>query len=241
MKKIYFFIILSELLFSLSIERNKNTFIPSFLRLGSNETLIHFSTSYDTLTHKSNFHANIHLYLKLFSKKKTKTIKKTSDNKKNILIYCFKSRLGIKEKNKKPLLEFKNSFKLTYKNIIFYEEITPAVPFYYKEKTDLELKNKNIAYILSKSYSYKQKGINYSFTTSFFKLFKKFTKTINFSINGNTSKKPVIYSYNLSTSYRFILFNKQYLYININPYILCSKDYSFKIKPAFFISLNYDF
>ena len=99
MKKIIFFIILSEVLFSLTlmVERNQNSIIPYDLRLGSNETLLNFSASYDTLTHKSDISANLHLYIKLYSKEKTENIK--NKNKTKTLFYQYKSGLGIKTIN----------------------------------------------------------------------------------------------------------------------------------------------
>lgn len=242
MKKIFFFVILSEVLFglSISIERNRNSIIPYYLRLGSNETLLSLSAGYDTLTHKTSLSTNLHLYLKLYSKKKIKKIK--NKNKTKSFTYQYKTRLGIKTRNKKPSLELKNSFKFIYKKFTFYEEITPAVPVYYQEKTVLEYKLKNRLFFINKSFKYKTAGMDYAFGTEFYRLFlPKFIRNITLSLNGNTSKKPFIYSYNLSTSYRFSIMHKKYFYININPYLLASKDYHYKLKPAASISINYDF
>ncbi len=242
MKKIIFFIILSEVLFSLTlmVERNKNSIIPYNLRLGSNETLLNFSASYDTLTHKSDISANLHLYIKLYSKEKTENIK--NKNKTKTLFYQYKSGLGIKTINKKLSLEFKNSFKLKYKKFILYEEFRPAIPFFFHESTTLEYKYNDKMFFLNKSFTYKTAGMNYSLGINFYKLFlPKFVRTITFSLNGNTSTPPLIYYYKISTSYRFSLMHKKYFFLNINPYILISKTYNFKIKPAIKFSLNYDF
>ena len=242
MKKLIFFIILSEVLFSLtiSIERNKNSIIPYYLRLGSNETLLSLSARYDTLTHKSSFLANLHLYIKLFSKTNTKKIKHKNKNK--TFLYQYKSRLGIKTINKKLSLEFKNSYKIKYNKFTFYEEISPAIPFFVHESTTLEYKYNDKMFFLNKSFTYKKAGMDYSFGINFYKLFlPKFVRTITFSLNGNTSTNPFIYSYEISTSYRFSILHKKYLFLNINPYILISKAYDFKIKPAIKLSLNYNF
>lgn len=244
MKKIFIiFVILSEMLFALtiSIERNKNSIIPYYLKLGQNETLLSISNNYDTLTHKDSMSANLHLYIKLFSKKKT--IKKIK-NKKHLYIraYQFKSSLGIRLIHKKPSLELKSSYKLTYKNIILYEQITPAIPIFYKEKTIFQYKYNNKIFFIDKSFTYKKSGMDYSFGINTYGIYlPKFVRSVTFSLNGNTSIKPFIYSYNISTSYRFSIMNKKDLYLNINPYILISKKYHFKIKPAAKFSINYNF
>jgi len=240
MKKIIFFIILSEVLFSLNIERNKNSIIPYYLRLGSNETLITLKASFNTLTHKVSQSAHLHLYIKLFSK----NIKKSNSNtktKKSLYSYQYKTRLGIKTRNKTPSLELKNSLKFNFKNFTFYEELTPALPIYYKESTTLEYNKNNKVFFINKSFHYKTKGMDYSLGVNFYKLYPKIIRTINITLNGNTSTNPFIYSYNLSTSYKFTIFNKKYLYLEITPYILFSKQYNFHIKPAANFSLNYDF
>ena len=242
MKKFIFFIILSELLLSLtiSIERNKNSIIPYYLRLGSDKTLITFISSYDTLTHQTTTTAHLHVYIKLFSKKITKTTKNTP--KKPKYTYQYKSNLGIKTINKKLSLEFDNSFKYNINNFTLYEEIAPAIPFFYKENTTLELHQKNKVFFISKTFTYNVNGMDYSLGIDTYKIFlPKFINTITFSLNGNTTLKPLIYSYNISTSYRRMLFGKKYIYLNINPYILVSKDYEYKIKPAINISINYNF
>jgi len=245
MKKIIFFIILSEVLLSLtlSIERNKNSIIPYYLRLGSNETLITLKTSYDTLTHKASASANLHVYIKLFEKEKKGSKNfKNSNNKNSIYQFDYKSSLGIKSKNKKPSLSLKNSLKITFNNFTFYEEITPYIPCFYTESTTLEYKTKNKVLFFNKSFIYKTAGMNYSLGINFYKLLlPKYVNSITFSINGNTSKRPIFYSYNISTSYRFPLFHKKYFYFSLNPYILISKDYAYKIKPAINLSLNYNF
>jgi len=242
MKRVIFFIILSEVLLALNIfvERNKNSIIPYYLRLGSNETLINLSLSYDTLTHEVSTSAHLHLYIKLFEKEEKKT-KKTSKNQ-TLYEYQYKFRLGLKSRNEKPAIELKNSWKITFNKFTFYEEITPFIPAFYQEKTTLEYKLHRKVLFFNKSFIYKKKGMNYSFGINFFKLsLPTSVKTITFSINGNTATYPLCYSYKISTSYRFSLFKKKYFYLNINPYILSSKDYDYKIKPAINFSINYDF
>ena len=241
MKKILFFIILSEVLFALNIvvERNKNSILPYYLRLGSTESLLSISVKYDTLSHKISPSAKAHIYIRLYSKTKQKIKQiKNSEIKKT---YEIKSKLGLKLRDKIPSVELKNSFKYTYKKLIFYEEVRIYAPFYYKESTTLEFNNQNKLFYITKTYEKDQDGINYSLGIDFYKIFTKFVKTVNFEINGNTQLKPIFYSYTFSTSYRFALFNKKYFYLNINPYVLISKQYNFKLKPAFSISINYDF
>ena len=241
MKKIILFIILTEVLLSLtiSIERNNNSIIPYNLRLGSNETLLSISSDYDTLTHKYSLSTHLHVYIKILSKKTQKTNK---TQKKYLYSYQFKSRVGIKLHNKKPFVELKNSYKLNYKKFTLYEEITPAIPLFYKETTTLEYKQNNKLFFINKSFIYKKAGMNYSFGIDFYQLFlPKFVRTITITLSGNTSQNPFIYSYKLSTSYRFSIMNKKYFYLNINPYILIAKNYNFKIKPALKISINYNF
>ena len=246
MKKKLIFIILSELLSALtiSVERNKNSVIPYYLRLGSNETLITLTSSYDTLSHKASISTHLHLYIKLFEKEKNiKKYKNPKSEKKSYQYkYNYKSRLGLRLKNKKPSLSLKNSLKITFNDFTFYEEITPSIPAFYTESTTLEYKINNKVLFFNKSFTYKSAGMGYSLGINFYKLLlPKFVNSITFSANGNTSIRPILYSYNISTSYRFTLMNKKYLYLNINPYILISKDYDFKIKPAIKFSLNYDF
>ena len=244
MKKLFFFVILSEVLFALtiSIQRNDNSIIPYNLRLGSNETLITFSSKYDTLTHKSSISAHLHLYIKLFSKEKRNKIKNKDSNQTKFFTYKYKSSLGIRMRDKVPHIELKNSFKFNYKRWTFYEEITPALPMYYNEQSVLEYRYNNKMFFINKTFTYKKNGMDYSFGIDFYKLYlPKFVRTVSVSLNGNTSKAPFIYSYNISTSYRFSIMHKKYFYLNINPYILISKKYNFKIKPAIKLSLNYDF
>jgi len=248
MKKIFIIcVILSELMFALkpTIERNKNSIIPSFLRLNSNQTLITLKTSYDSLTHKTSVSAHLHLYIRLFSKEINSSKPRNNQNKSHshsFYQYQYKTKLGLRIKQKKPLIELKNSFKLSFKNLVFYEAITPAIPISCTENTTLQYRINNKVFFFNKSFTYKKKGMSYSLGIEFYKFYlPKFIKTITFSINGNTSLKPLFYSYKLSTSYRYSLMHKKYFYLDINPYILISKQYNYKLKPAISISINYNF
>ncbi len=246
MKNIIFFVILSEVLFSLTlmVERNQNSIIPYYLRLDTNETLITLSSSYDSLTHKKSVSAHLHIYIKLFSKEKTKKtsdINETSKAQKTSYTYKINSNLGIKMRNKKPCVQLKNTYTALYGKFTFYEEITPAIPFYFNENTALEYKINNKMFFINKSFSYKQKGMTYSLGIHFYKIFSEFVRTMTLSLNGNTSTDPFIYFYNISTTYRVSLMHKKYFYLSIKPYILISKKYNFKAKPAFKASINYDF
>jgi len=226
---------------------NFNSFTPDFLKISPKDSIFKFKISYDSQTDKLQTNLNARLVLPSFERKYTK-VKLNKGTTKQIkfkitpMLRIYKSLLT-------PIM--KTSF--TFKNDFLIKEMLFNETFYYyfihneyKEITSLAFKRfltfKNLMLKLSKTYYSTQKSnLFYTFGLYFYTQAQKYITTYGFEISGERKKLPFIYSYKLFITYRHILFNKKFMYINITPYLQASKDWEYKIKPFINISFNVNF
>jgi hypothetical protein len=81
----------------------------------------------------------------------------------------------------------------------------------------------------------------YSLNFSVSNLFQKFIRSFGYTLGGNTGDNPFIYYHKLYFNFRKALFNRKYIFLEVTPYILISKNYNYKIKPAIASSINIKF
>jgi len=229
------------------IIKNFNTLTPDFLNISPQDSIFKLKISYDSQIHKIKTNLKAKLILPSYEKKYTK-IKLATGNTKQInfkitpLIRIYKALLT-------PII--KSSF--TYKNDFLIKEMVFNETFYYyfifneyKEITSLAFKRfltfKNLMFKISKTYYSTQKSnLFYTFGLYFYTYNEKHITTYGFELSGERKKLPFIYSYKLFLTYRHILFNRKFVYIDITPYLQASKDWEYTIKPFFNISFNINF
>jgi len=227
--------------------KNFNYFTPDFLNISPKDSVFKLKIFYNSQTNKLQANVNAKLILPSFEKKYTK-IKLNSAKTKQFnfkitpMIRIYKSLLT-------PIIKtsftFKNDFlikELLFNETLYYYFIHNE----YKETTSLAFKKfltfKNLMLKLSKTYYSTQKNnLFYTFGLYFYTQAQKYITTYGFEISGERKKLPFIYSYKLFTTYRHILFNKKFTYIDITPYLQASKDWKYKIKPFINISFNVNF
>ena len=227
--------------------KNINEITPDFLNVSPRDSLIKLKVGYDTQTDKITSSLNARLILPSYEKSSTKVKLNTGTTKSYKLritpiIRMYKSRITPVLKNS---FTFKNDFLI--KEMIFNE----TVYFYffhneYKEITSLSFKKfltmKNLMLKLSKTYYSTQKSnLFYLFGIYFYTQQKKFITTYGFETSGERKKLPFIYSYRLFTTYRHIIFDNKFAFIDITPYLQSSKDWQYKIKPFLSVSFNVRF
>ena len=223
---------------------NLNNLTPDFLNISPTDSLIKFKIGYDSQTNKITSSLNARLILPSYEKSATK-IKLNTGNTKSYkiritpIIRMYKSILT-------PVL--KNSF--TYKNDYLIKETVFNETFYYyfihneyKEITSLAFKKfltlNNLMFKMSKTYYSTQKSnLFYLFGLYFYTQQKKYITTYGFETSGERKKLPFIYSYKIFTTYRHLIFNNKFAYIDITPYLQASKEWEYKIKPYIAISFN---
>ena len=223
---------------------NLNNLTPDFLNVSPRDSLIKLKVGYDSQTNKIKTGLNLRLILPSFEKSTTK-IKLNTGNTKTYklkitpIVRMYKSKIT-------PIL--KNSF--TYKNDYLIKEMTFNETIYYyfifneyKEITTLSfakfLALNNLMFKISKTYDSTQKSnLFYVFGLYFYTEQKKYITTYGFEMSGERKKLPFIYSYKLFTTYRHLIFNNKFAYIDITPYLQASKEWQYKIKPFISISFN---
>jgi hypothetical protein len=229
-----------------------NYFIPDFLKISTETSFVNLKIYEDTLTQKTpsaSININIklpELYVKTIKSKSQKT-----NNKQNIENSSFTFKI-------KPFIRLKKDKIFFLQNIIEYKKnysdnefgISNKINFYpidnyYEESI-------NFAYFKHLKHTY---GINlnlstnkndfptkyYSLNFSMSHLFKKFIRSFGYTIGGDTSNNPTIYYHKIYFTFRHTLFNKKYIFMELTPYILFSKDYNYQIKAAVSSSINVKF
>ena len=223
---------------------NINNLTPDFLNISPKDSLIKFKIGYDSQNNKITQNLNLRLILPSYEKSATKIklntgTSKTYKFKVTPIIRMYKSTLT-------PVL--KNSF--TYKNDLLIKEtvFNETIYYYffhneYKEITSLAFKKfltfNNLMFKMSKTYYSTQKSnLFYLFGLYFYTKQKEYITTYGIELSGERKKLPFIYSYKFFTTYRHLIFNKKFFYIDITPYLQSSKKWNYKIKPFISISLN---
>jgi hypothetical protein len=229
-----------------------NYFIPDFLKISTETSFVNIRIYEDTLTQKTpSASVGINIKLPEIFVKKIKTKNKNVNNakKKEYSSIIFKLRPFIRIK-KHRIFFFQNiiEYKKTYLNNEF--GISNKINYYPFENYWEE--NINFAYfkhlknifganlnISTDKENFPTKYYSLNFSVSNFK--RKFISSYGYEIGGNTDNNPFIYYHKLFINFRKTLFNKKYIYLELMPYFLISKDYDFKLKPAVSSSINIKF
>jgi len=224
-----------------------NYFIPNFLKISSETSFFHIKIYEDTLTQKKP-NASIGINIKLPELYISK-IKSKKQTKNNYSSFTFKIR---------PYIRVKKN------NIFFLQNIIEFKKFYLDNEYGISNKinffpfdnyleeNINFGYFKHLKHTY---GINlnissnnkdfhtkhYSLNFSLSKFKKKFISSFGYEIGGDTNNHPFIHYQKTYTNFRIALFNKKFIFLDLTPYLLYSKEYDFKIKFALSTSLNIKF
>jgi hypothetical protein len=226
-----------------SIISNINYFLPDFLRIDKEKSFINSSITYDSLTNSLDAHLSVRLKLPEIIIKKTK-IESQNFKEKNLKIKI-RPFLRVKKFKLKAFLGFfisyeeKNDISKGISNNFYYY---PFDNFY----------SENISAVLSKNNNSFSLNFNtdkdifplITYNSGIYHLFINREKELlnsGFEIGGQTHQYPVIYWYKLFIKYRHIMFNTKRAFFDITPYLLYSKEYDFKLKPAISMSINYKF
>jgi hypothetical protein len=229
-----------------------NYFIPDFLKISTETSFVNIRVYEDTLTQKTPS-ASIGINIKLpeiFVKKiKTKNKNVNNTKKKEYSSIIFKLRPFIRIK-KHRIFFFQNIIE--YKKIYFNNEFGISNKINYYPFESYWEENVNFAYFKHLKHTF---GVNLNiytdkedFPTKYYSLnfslshFKtKIISSFGYEIGGSSSDNPFIYYHKLFINFRKTLFNKKYIYLELMPYVLISKDYNFKLKPAVSSSINIKF
>jgi hypothetical protein len=223
-----------------------NAIMPEYLQAEPSESMFFVSFGYD-------FHSK-----KLFSKLNTKLVfpaleseySKSTFTKTNIKTKIIKFKLLpiLHIYKQLPCLTLKGSITLQsnslLKNIVLNETIYYYTTYTeYKEITTLTYKKfieiNNLSFKASKTYKSTDKAnINYLFGLYYYTDFYKFIRIYGFETGGERKKDPFICYYKLFFTYRHILFNKRYIFLELTPYILVSKEFNF--SPKIFASASFN-
>jgi hypothetical protein len=219
-----------------------NAIMPEYLQAEPKENMFNFSVSYDTYTKKTHSKLNLRLFFPSVEGQYSKsTLTKTKTIKIKLLpiLQIYK---------KLPCLTLKGSLSIKnetlLKNVTFNETIYYYTTFTeYKEITTLAFNRfvdiNNLTFKISKTYlSTDKKNISYVFGLYYYIDFYKFIRIYGYEMGGQRKKDPFIYYYKLFFTYRHILFNKRYIFLELTPYLLVSKEFNF--NPKIFASASFN-
>ena len=224
-----------------------NAMVPSFLEGEPTENMLHLSIGYDTKNRKVYSHAKVKILLpefeKNFSKQsKTSLTSKTLKIKLLPILQIYKTL---------PTLTLKGSLTLQkealFKKVILNESIYYYTTYTeYKEITTLSITRfisvDNMLLRIQKTYySYDKTNMYYQAGIYYYTDFYTYIKSYGLETGGERKKLPFLYWYKLFFTYRHILFDRRYLYIELTPYLYYSKEYDFHLKLFFNVSLNVKF
>jgi len=233
-----------------------NAITPDFLTIQPKDRMIDFQIAYDVKTRQLKEKLNIRVLFPAFVKitKKINANTKTNKTKKNLFFqteYRFKilPLIRIYKQKLTPILKTSLDLENDYlsKAINFNETFYFHFIFNeYKEITTITFNRflfvDNLMFKFSKTYLSTQKSnLFYLFATYYYSDFIKYIKTYGFEMSGERKKLPFIYSYKLFFTYRRILFNKRYMFIDISPYLEANKKWNYKIKSFLNLSFNIRF
>jgi hypothetical protein len=270
MKKILFLILTSILLFGENTDSNStkrlvrkyifsrvNYILPDFLELQPKENFFNAYVSYDTLSKKVSSSVSVNIYIPKLTKKFSKTKTKKKKNKITKTQLYLKILPLIRFYRSTPTLVIKTNAFFSKKTQILnipskdfsLEETIYFYPFYkfFLEETTFKLHKflnfENMVFSLSKSIDTRTpRVVSYSAGIYLYNgMFTKFIRVYGLTLSGETDEKPVVYSYKLFFNYRRVLFDKKFVFVNVEPYVLFSKDYGYEPKLAAVISINVKF
>ncbi|WP_457560933.1 hypothetical protein [Caminibacter sp.] len=222
-----------------------NAILPNYLQAEPKENMLNFSLGYDTKNKKYFSRLNIRL---IFPSLETKYTKSTLKNTKS---YTFKLLPIFQIYKHTPCPTLKASF--TYNNQQLLKNLTFNETFYYytvfteyKEITTVTLKRfitiDNLMYKIAKTYYSTDKHNLYYYTgVYYYSDFIKFIRIYGYECGGERKKLPIIYWHRIFFTYRKILFNKRYIFLDITPYLFISKEYDYNPKIFFTTSINVKF
>jgi hypothetical protein len=229
-----------------------NYFTPNFLQISKETSSVKLKIYFDTLKQKNvKYSLNAHLKLPEFFLTKKKTKPKKIKNQETVQTNIFNIKI-------RPIFKFKPERFFFFQNIIEYKTLflnnkigvankINYYPFdnYYEESI-------TFAYFITLKKTYST-SLNistnkdvlptkyYSLNFSVSKLQNQLIGSYGYTLGGSTDKNPFIYYHKIFLNIRKSLFHKKYLFVDIMPYILISKDYNFKIETALYSSLNVEF
>jgi len=222
-----------------------NSFMPSYLQVQPKENFLDVALTYDLLHNSLKTSVKVRVILPSVERSVTK-IKENSDYTETKKTYTFKISPLLRIYKSTPTLVIRPSFTYTETIENFFSTISKDFSFnetfyYYtghnefKEVTTLKFNKvitiKNLTFKASKTiYSYDRHNIYYNAGFYYYDTYSKFIRVYGLTADGNTPLKPFFQSYKLFFTYRMKLFNKNYLYAEITPYLLFSKDWNFKGK-----------
>jgi hypothetical protein len=234
-----------------------NYFIPNFLKISNETPFFNFNIYEDTLTQKiPSLSLKIHIKLPELYIKKTKLSSNNFNKKNNNVIHNKKiSYLTTTTFKLRPILRIRKTRIFFLQNIIEVKRkysnteygISNKINYYFNSFRE-EI---NFAYIKHLKHTYSTNfNISttkeslptkyYSFNISISNFKEKFISSYGYTFGGDTDKNPIIYYHNIFINFRKAL-HKKYIFLEITPYILISKYYNFKIKPAISSSVNIKF
>ena len=236
----------SEILINSSVIDRITSIIPDYLKPVPEKYLFKASLNYDSLYDKKpkfNLSVNLKFPALIILNKKTNLQKnpKKSSSTKSFLI---KIRPYFKIRNKKLDPYLSNTLSYKYKSKKLFS-VSNRFNFYSSSFWEEE-----IIFLIKKDFTYRlsfstDKDILYSYNYSFgiYKAQIFYKKLINYGLTtgGNNQKDPFIYYYKLFLNYRHSLFGKRYIYGEISPYLLFSKEFDFYLKPAIYMGLTVKF
>jgi hypothetical protein len=222
-----------------------NAVLPSYLQTEPTENMVNFSMGYDFRSNKFYNRLKLKLVFPAIEGKYSKsTLTKTKTIKiKLIPIFQVYKQL--------PCLTLKGSFTFSNDEIIKNFTFNESIYYYttyteYKEITTFTFRRfvtiDNLMFKVSKTYYSTQKtNMFYVFGFYYYSDFYKFIRIYGIEWGGERKKDPFIYWYKLFFTYRHILFDRRYIFLEFTPYLLISKEYHFSPKTFASISFNIKF
>jgi len=219
-----------------------NAIMPEYLQAELKENMFSFSTGYDTYSKKNYSKLNLRMFFPSIEGKYSKsTPTKTRTVKIKLLpILQIYKRL--------PCLTLKGSLTIKNETLLKYFTFNETVYYYttfteYKEITTLTFNRfvdiNNLTFKISKTYlSTDKSNMSYVFGLYYYTDFYKFIRIYGYEAGGERKKDPFIYYYKFFFTYRHILFNKRYIFLELTPYLLVSKEFNF--NPKLFASASFN-
>jgi hypothetical protein len=232
-----------------------NSIMPDYLQVEPKENFFHYKLTYDPQKQQWQSQLKVNVILPSFEKtvKKSKITKISTKTK----TYTFKIVPFLTMYDEQPSLVIKPSFSYTYSfnNLInlltntfaFSESFYYYIPSSdYKEVSQIILKKlftlDNLFFKATKKYLSKEPtNLYYSFSVYIYNKQNKYIKIYGIQTDGERKKDPFIYSYKLFFTYRHILFNKKYFYVDLSPYYMWSKEWNYNAKFFVTTSINLKF
>jgi len=224
-----------------------NAIVPQFLEGEPKENMLKFSVGYDTKDKKIYSRLRVRILLPELEKKyskqsinrlKTKTIKLK-------LLPIIQIHKGL------PDITVKFSFSYKKESIANEFQFNESIYLYafhteYKEITTATVTKfvsiNNLMFKIQKTYhSIDKNNIKYKAGLYYYTDLYDFVRSYGFESGGEKIAKPFFYWHKLFFTYRHILFNRRYLYLEFTPYLYYSKEFNYRLKFFINTSLNVKF